>query len=1542
MKRNFCFLFFTIASIFYFLFFFEKIDAFERTFLQDRVTYPNPKIQCFEKGDQAVVGKHSRKVVGKHPRISEEERDYGKAIYFYSENGNVLAIEQYVLKNSLYSLYSVEKFVWNKGLLVCQRKEDALGNIYYCQVFTYDERAQLVKETLYGDLSGSVSRPLVIGKDGLPIEKTGESYCRYYTYSDDGKLLEEREDNNKIIRYVYREESNLLQGRFICDGDSILIRYFYDYDEKGRIIQAIHDDGVTFFQDDLFGVTERRIVVCSQEDEGVELVREKYLERSSGKELLFRMIRNTYSPSSCLIRQDIFDSHEKQCYSIYAEYDSAGRLLQKKGPLGNIEKNLYDEKGRKVFSQHGRLDCWIEYSYSDDERVIWETRKGKEGQCSNVFTFDSRGQKIAESKNDGEETRFFYDEFGRLIEQSFPEVFNEHASLISPSRKFEYDICNGVIVEEDEKGYCTKKRYNCRGKEIEIVHPDGGIERFEYYLDGNLRKAVGKNGVYALYFYDVLSRLLKTEVYSADHELFSRTQSTYTSFHMQSFTDVLGNTIYYEFNGLGQQIAIIEKAGEECRKTEFEYDVFGHLYEKREWFDKDRARITLMERDYLGRVIEQTVEGIDKQVCKKKSYKYDGEGNCISLTTYINEEIPQTRLMTYNFLNELCSVVDSLGNETVVIYRHGYKNSRGQRVLQKVTTDALGFTLEETMDALNRQESSLRKSPCGKLLEKKEFTYDAVGNKAKVVEFIVDEGRVKGSRISFMKQYGPLNRLEKSIESYGSPEQKLETYVYGDWGELCFKVNPGGVKLCYEYDKLGRVKAFYSSDKTLFYEYQYNTNHQITQVVDHVNQTTSYRSYDGFSRMTEETLANGLKLQYEYDSLGRTTYLGLPDRGGIQYCYNATDLVKVSRRSTSKKQLYEHTYLSRDFSGNPMKERLIDGKTLRLTKRGFLGDVESINCPFWSEELSKDSYDALGNLHKMRVWDFVGKVECLYSYDEHFRIQEEKGVEEHCYFYDSFSNRIEKDGKRGSVNSLNQLQCDGNFLYHYDLCGNLIRKETAGKKIDYCYDALGRLIEAREEKHLRVRYCYDTFNRRMSKSLQRWDLRKESWESMGEHLFFYEGKKEIGATEKSGKVVELRVLGSGLGAEIGASVAIELDGVTYIPQHDHRGNITCLVDLEKGNVCETYRYSAFGEQFVFDDKACPIEMSKLGNPWGFSSKRIDVETGLLYFGERYYDPFLGRWISPDPAGFLDGLNLYLYTQNGPLTQVDLYGHYSINQTLRGMFDVVCQYAKKSWDCSSRKVKSSFSSFREACSGVYSTLNKPGYFYNLLYDDVEVFSGIVGNGELNSKVRITFINGANSRIDDCLAISKYISDTHGNINVHYVCNPTLGLLTDMWGSIFETLGMKTKASFDLASLWKRLIEEMNNFEEGRIIHYAHSRGGLTTANAKDFLTPEERGSIEVRTVGTVYLISDGDFDKVTNYVSIRDAVPMLSVTSYLESDPFGCLHAAGMPVEDNNTVFLGEWHDGFPFVDHMMTSETYKKLIRMLGEEFMEEYGRLSL
>ncbi|HEY1749690.1 MAG TPA: SpvB/TcaC N-terminal domain-containing protein [Caulobacteraceae bacterium] len=82
----------------------------------------------------------------------------------------------------------------------------------------------------------------------------------------------------------------------------------------------------------------------------------------------------------------------------------------------------------------------------------------------------------------------------------------------------------------------------------------------------------------------------------------------------------------------------------------------------------------------------------------------------------------------------------------------------------------------------------------------------------------------------------------------------------------------------------------------------------------------------------------------------------------------------------------------------------------------------------------------------------------------------------------------------------------------------------------------------------------------------------------------------------------------------------------------------------------TYReYAPYGATtFVAADS----EAAAAGSRFRFAGKRCDDATGLYYFGARYYPPWLARWISPDPAGTVDGPNLYVFVEGNPTTFTD--------------------------------------------------------------------------------------------------------------------------------------------------------------------------------------------------------------------------------------------------------------------------------------------------
>jgi RHS repeat-associated protein len=103
-------------------------------------------------------------------------------------------------------------------------------------------------------------------------------------------------------------------------------------------------------------------------------------------------------------------------------------------------------------------------------------------------------------------------------------------------------------------------------------------------------------------------------------------------------------------------------------------------------------------------------------------------------------------------------------------------------------------------------------------------------------------------------------------------------------------------------------------------------------------------------------------------------------------------------------------------------------------------------------------------------------------------------------------------------------------------------------------------------------------------------------------------------------------------------------------------SVQALVD-GAGAVVERYRYDAYGRMTVLAPDGVTVRpQSSFGNPVGFTGRRLDPESGLWQYRNRYYDAGLGRFITRDPLELRgDALNLYEYVNGRPLLWVDPWG-----------------------------------------------------------------------------------------------------------------------------------------------------------------------------------------------------------------------------------------------------------------------------------------------
>ena len=246
--------------------------------------------------------------------------------------------------------------------------------------------------------------------------------------------------------------------------------------------------------------------------------------------------------------------------------------------------------------------------------------------------------------------------------------------------------------------------------------------------------------------------------------------------------------------------------------------------------------------------------------------------------------------------------------------------------------------------------------------------------------------------------------------------------------------------------------------------------------------------------------------------------------------------------------------------------------------------------------------------------------------------------------------------------------------FTYDADGN--RESSA--LWNYQWDSRNRLVRARTKNHLTVpegidvTFDYDAEGRRYKKDVKKYDNGNlvshtlttfvwDGWDLLYEiktdvehgNTTLLERKYVWGEDLAGGGASATRTSGAG-GAGGLLLIRETKDGITddYYPLYDGTGHVVGLTDAA-GTLVADYAYGPFGESIhAYGQKAEQ-------NPWRYATKYFDTETGLYYFGHRYFDPVSGQWLSREPLGEDESLNLYAYCLNDPINCVDYLGLASV-------------------------------------------------------------------------------------------------------------------------------------------------------------------------------------------------------------------------------------------------------------------------------------------
>ena len=641
--------------------------------------------------------------------------------------------------------------------------------------------------------------------------------------------------------------------------------------------------------------------------------------------------------------------------------------------------------------------------------------------------------------------------------------------------------------------------------------------------------------------------------------------------------------------------------------------------------------------DGLGRVFMTRSEGPDgKVVVTKKEFNSTGTVKRSSLPYFEGSENPRWVNYLYDPMGRVASVVNTDNSTSSACYNDG----------TTIMMNADNHRKDEVRDVFGRlttvHEYRGEYTSCqdaGQPYATTRYEYDVMGNLLKVTDAEDNET---------VMQYDTLGRKRYMKD----PDMGEWAYTYYPNGDLFTQRDAKGNTITFHYDELNRLtKKDYPDGVDVIYTYDVAPDTSAETYP--IGRLSTMTDESGMTKYFYDKLGRGTKVtrtvdttDYEttttYDTLGRITSIKYPDPAGtdgevVQYLYdlggnlsqvvgyatfseyNALGQAKYITYGNNVITNYEYyplnSRLNRIMTNNPAHPDVAQRQHLDLSYDYYAGgNVKYINDHRNPDRSQFFIYDELNRL-KWAESVLYGQP-LFYDYDQIGNITLKEGVN---YKY------ADDLGLTGPVHAVRETS-DGK-TYLYDANGNMTNDTI--RSITYNYDNMPRTVTM---NNIATEFQYSGKGSRVKKITP------------------------AGTTIYIGKLYECRggdcskyIFAGGQRIALKASA----DDINYYHQ-DHLGS-SRVVTNKSGVRQEEAIYYPFG--------ATREDSGAVSLSHKYTSQELDAETGLYYYGARYYDPVLARFISPDtivpsfssPQSF----NRYSYVYNNPLLYVDPDGNFGI-------------------------------------------------------------------------------------------------------------------------------------------------------------------------------------------------------------------------------------------------------------------------------------------
>jgi RHS repeat-associated protein len=909
-------------------------------------------------------------------------------------------------------------------------------------------------------------------------------------------------------------------------------------------------------------------------------------------------------------------------------YDGMNRLIVTTDATGHTDKILYDGEGNRTQVTDRNTNI-TQYQYDIRQRLV----KMIDATLTHfeTYAYDGNDNRTSFTDRNTHTTTFAYDVQNRQISIT---------DALGNISKIAYDPVGNVISQTDADGHTTTDAYDQVNRRTSMTDALGEVTKYFYdggTFTGSIRGIKcnqcgatpgsrlvteqidpdGNAGAHAgviFYKYDALDRLIikvqRTGCIGAGcTDTISPTTDAVTTYGYDAVGNRLNLTepdcgaavspgcgsVNYVYDADNRKTQETNNAGD---VTRWAYDGVGNI----STVTAPNLNVTTNAYDSLDRLIN-----VSDSAGPVAGYTYDPVGNRASLA----DGNSNTTDYAYDALNRLITTTDPQGKTTSTSY-----DPAGNLT---TVTDRDGNSTVYGYDAINR-----RITMTDALTFVTTWQYDPVGNLIKLTDANGNSTRYFYDAVNrpITETYADSLSRHYTYDNVGNlltrTDQKVQptNYSYNDLYFLLSRTYPSAINDSFTYDLSGRMLTAQRGTWPLTFV------------------------YDGANRVTKTT-QNGQTISYVYNIPGRTRQITYPGGRVITETTDFRTRIDHIDDAGSPPPIVQYTY---DF-GNRV--------TNRAYRNGTSG-AYTYNNDDWITTLQHSkgvtpfagfgyAYDNEGNRQFENKLQDSAHSEC-YAYDKDYRLANFKvGALPSCtpgtqisYNLDPVGNLC-KTTDTCSFNSTNEeIKLDACNV-QYDADGNV----TNDCNFQYAYDEENRLTASTPLGGSAPpgHYQYDALGRRVQKIAGAITTQ-----------YFYDDARIIEEQNGSGTTQATYVYGN----YIDEILTMDRSGQPYYYHQNALWSVEAVTD-HSGAVAESYSYDAYGLPNTGSINAWGTAHSAIGNPWLFTGRQSDEETGLYFYRARYYDPVKDRFLQRDPLEYGISMNLYSYVADRPTVLADPHG-----------------------------------------------------------------------------------------------------------------------------------------------------------------------------------------------------------------------------------------------------------------------------------------------